>query len=107
MKKLQAELAHEKESFLQEKQRLIEALKQEQNELLAAKEEEAQSIIEELKQLQSDAKPHEIITLKSQLAKLKEEEENSTTSEESFAVGDYVLLKKYNYYGEILSLIHI
>lgn len=104
VKKLQAELAHEKESFLQEKQRLIEALKQEQNELLAAKEEEAQSIIEELKQLQSDAKPHEIITLESQLAKLKEEEENSTTSEESFAVGDYVLLKKYNYYGEIITL---
>ena len=105
VKQLQEHLQKETAAFAQKKDQLLAKLKEEAQKALEEKQEEAEEIIEELKTLHADSKPHEIVNLKTQLACLKEaEEEQDEDVEESFAVNDYVLIKKYNYYGDVLSI---
>lgn len=104
VKKLQEQLEQEKVQFHQEKEKLLAKVKEDANAQLEKAQQEAQQIIEALKALDETSKPHEIVTLRSQLTKLAEEEEVEEESDETFAINDYVLIKKLNYYGEILSI---
>lgn len=82
---------------------LYEKAKNEANILIEEANHKANEVIEELKQLQSDVKPHEILLVKEKLKNIVPEEENLEVEEE-FNVGDYVELKDYHYFGEILSI---
>lgn len=105
VKQLQEKLEKEKEHLQKEKDKILQEVKDEAQKQLEETKEEAYEVLEQLKQLQSDAKPHEISALKSRLSNIEvEENEAEEEKEESFAVGDYVQLKKLNYYGEILSI---
>ena len=102
---LQETLATQKSKFEKEKEQLLEQVKADAKKKLDEVQEEAELLLEELKQMKANAKPHEITELKSAMRKLQiDDEELVEESDEVFAVGDYVKLKKLNYYGEIISM---
>lgn len=104
VKTLQEALAKEKAQFEHDKEQMLIRIKEKAQKELDEKQEEAEEIIQALKELKEDSKPHEMVSLKSQLAKLREEEEQEEERDEEFNVNDYVLIRKYNYYGDILSI---
>lgn len=104
VRSLQEQLAKEKETLVKEKQKILQRMEDDGKKLLEAKKEEADDIVEALKALREDSKPHEIVTLKSRMKQLDVEEEVEDNKEETFEVQDYVLIKKYHYYGDILSI---
>lgn len=105
VRNLQKQLSSEKEELLKNKERVVKEVKEKAEKQLEDKVAEANEIIELLKEMKAEAKPHEITELKSALASLEEEEEVPIEEkEESFAVGDYVKLVKLNYYGDIQSI---
>ena len=69
---------------------------------------EKQDIIDELKHMHSEAKPHEISDRKARLKQLSsmDDAETDATPQKlpSYQVGDYVKISKLNYYGEIISM---
>lgn len=102
---LQEELAHQKAKFEKEKEQLLDKVQEEAKTKLEEVQEEAELLLEELKQMKADAKPHEITKIKSAIRNLEiSDEEAMEDTVETFEVGDYVKLKKLNYYGEIISL---
>ena len=103
--KLQEQLENEKKTFEKNKQKMLDEVKEQAQKQLSEVQEEAELLLEELKTLKADAKPHEITELKSAMNKLEIADEIEEESEiETFEVGDYVKLKKLNYYGEIISM---
>lgn len=104
IKNLQKNLEKQKEIIKNERARMLVQAKEDSDAIVHQTKEQAEEIIEQLKQLTADAKPHEHIQLKKRLDDLQLDEEHETSVEESFAVGDYVQLKKHNYFGEILSM---
>lgn len=106
VKQLQISLAQQKEKLQLEQQKELEKIKEKASQEYMEKMEEAQQIIDQLKSMQADVKPHEYIQLHKELQNTLQEtdEETSETKEEEFKVGDYVLLKEYDYYGDILEV---
>lgn len=105
VRKLQKQLASQQEELDRKKDRLLKELQEQEETKLEEKLEEANELIEILKAMQADAKPHEITEIKSALEDLHDTEaEESSEQLETFAVGDYVSIKKLNYYGEVLSV---
>lgn len=104
VRKLQKQLVQEQLDLQAKKGRLMQELKEQEEAKLEAKLEEANELIEILKVMQADAKPHEITEIKSALEELHEVEEEIVEKEETYAVGDYVSIVKLNYYGEVLSV---
>lgn len=105
--RLQESLEKEKRQLAQQKEEILEQVKADARKRMEASLEEAQDIIEELKQLQSDAKPHEMIERKTKLQQLAEQNEvddSRMEQDDCFAVGDYVKIRKLNYYGDIISM---
>ncbi len=106
----QSEALKEREAHLLEKEKKFEAR---QEELLTAARQRAQEIVEEAKEKsdeilsemrsKADAKVHELLEIRSQLNDLVEEKEK-TGSDEVFHIGDPVMIKRYNYYGEVLEV---
>lgn len=102
---LQESLAKEKAEFAHQKDAMLQKVKEDAIKQLEDTKEEASKVLEKLKELKEDAKPHEITELHSKMNALTlEDEEVEENIVESFEVGDYVKLKKLNYYGEILSI---
>lgn len=102
---LQKELETEKLKQQQEKEKYLEDAKVQAQLIIDETKEEAEQLLDELKKVQSDAKPHVISNIKQKVRNLdKVEEMVDEEKEETFEVGDYVELKKLNYYGEIISL---
>lgn len=106
IKTLQEQLEKEKQKLNTNVEQILEEARKEAQEYLEQTKEEAQLLLEEVKQVQSDVKPHVISDLKQQIRTLgvKEEDELETEVEETFAVGDYVEIKKLHYFGEIIAL---
>lgn len=105
VKQLQATLEKEKNQFSKQKEALLLQVQEDAKKELAKKQEQADEIIAELQALQNDSKPHERIALKRKMAQLMEEEAVSDApSDEVFQIHDYVLLRPYQYYGEIISM---
>lgn len=104
VKELQEALEKEKKIFEHEKAQLLMKVKQDAQSALEATLEEAQEVLEKLKELKEDVKPHQITELSTQLNQLGVEEELvEVVRDEVFEIGDYVMLKKLNYYGDIIS----
>ena len=106
VKQLQKTLEEEKEKFERKREHVLEKIKEEARVQLETAQEEAQQIIDELKQMKSDAKPHEITALQSKMKNLTETDEIDVeeVKQETFALHDYVKIRKLNYYGEIISI---
>ena len=104
VRKLQKQLSEEKHTFEKEKDKLLSEIKEKAETSLEQKIEEADEIIELLKEMKAEAKPHEITELKTTLYDLQGEEEPKEKKEEHFELGDYVKLDQLNYYGEIISI---
>lgn len=67
---------------------------------------QAETLIDELKSLQKDVKPHVVTEIAHRLDQLvpHQPEDQSVTEPHELQVGDHVCLKKLNYYGEVLEI---
>lgn len=92
-------------SMEKQKNHILRQANEQAKKILDEASEEAQEVIDEIRQSQ-EAKPHELLQMKSRLKKYLPEDEHVEVkpAERDFVVGDYVLFKKYNYYGEITSI---
>lgn len=105
VKQLQMDLEKQKEALKHEKEQLLLTLREEAQHKYIEKMEEAEMIITELKSMQADVKPHEYIQLNRELQEtLHETPEIEEKVTHQFQIGDYVLLKEYQYYGDIIAL---
>lgn len=105
IRQLQESLAKEKRELEHKKQEILDKVKEDAQKQLSNTFAEADEVLERLKELKEDAKPHEITELKTKLKTIGVEEDLVEEEVvETFAQGDYVKLKKLNYYGEILSI---
>lgn len=91
------EIAMEKQ-----KNHVIRMAKEEANKIVEQAMSDAKNVIDELREA-NEAKPHELLQMKSRLRKFEEEVVVEKPSRD-FVVGDSILFKKYNYHGEILSI---
>ena len=111
IKKQQEELVETQKQLQQkltqlekEKEQILQTVREQALQQIEKTKEEAEEVLTQLKSIQSDVKPHELAQLQAKLSKVDIEEEKEEETQETFAVGDYVQLKKLNYYGEILSI---
>lgn len=105
VKALQAALDKQKQQLVQEKEALLLKIRSEAQKQLDDTLLEAQELLEQLKTVKSDVKPHELIQLKTQVNRLHlQDAVEEQVVAETFAIGDYVKLKKLNYYGEVLTI---
>lgn len=111
VKQLQESLEQEKKQLEHRREEILEAVKADARKQLETSLEEAQDIIDELKHMHSEAKPHEISDRKARLNQLSQLEEAAAagdaevqTARPAFQVGDYVKISKLSYYGEIISM---
>ncbi len=68
---------------------------------------EAEAIIQELRAMKADHKPHEVsekLHALRELQPLQEESEAPAAHDEAIQVGDYVRLRRLNYHGEVIAL---
>ncbi|GAA6427199.1 endonuclease MutS2 [Dielma fastidiosa] len=90
-----------KEKFESEREKIIEDAKEKAFFLVEEAREESEAIIQELKDSKA-AKPHELLAIRKKLDSVVPESEPIAEDENHvYAVGDYVQIKKYNYYGEV------
>lgn len=108
VRQLQADLEQEKKQLAQRREEILETVREDARKQLESSLEEAQDIIDELKHMHSEAKPHEISDRKARLKQLSsmDDAETDATPQKlpSYQVGDYVKISKLNYYGEIISM---
>lgn len=103
--KRKKQLNKEYERLNRRKEVILEKFEAKQEEALNEKLQEAEEILELLKESRKeDVKQHEITALHRQLKDIVNEEEEAVESDESFQVGDYVRIQTLNYYGEIVSM---
>ncbi len=86
-----------------QKDLIIKQAKEDALKLFESAKEEANVILSDLKD-SDEAKLHERLKLKEQLNKDDSYLETEQVSDESFKVGDHILFKKYNTYGQIVEL---
>ncbi|MCF0258719.1 MAG: Smr/MutS family protein, partial [Erysipelotrichaceae bacterium] len=100
---IQKEAFEKKESVEKQKKRLDDQYRQELDDMLSKKEEEAESILKELRK--SRGQMHENIARKARLDALRPEEERKGPLEKKdWAAGDYVRIEALNNHGEILEV---
>ena len=108
VRQLQANLEQEKKQLAQRREEILETVREDARRQLESSLEEAQDIIDELKHMHSEAKPHEISDRKARLKQLSsmDDAETDDTPQRlpSYQVGDYVKISKLSYYGEIISM---
>lgn len=99
------QLLFEKEEKLQkEKDSILQNAKEERDLIIEEAKYQSNEIIARLKNSEN-VKYHELLQIKNELNELEEEqEEEEKTQEEVFKANDSVLIKKYNYYGEVLEV---
>lgn len=94
-----------KARFEESQRRLLEEAQVTAYTIVEEAKEKSNEVIQELKEMGQAAKPHELLEVKSKLNTLIDEsvvEEEKTS--ETFEVGNYVLVKKYNYYGDVIEV---
>lgn len=106
LQRLREEALQEKIAFEQTKEKKLAEVKEQYANELEERLLQAEAIIDELKALSKDAKPHIISELAHQLhdIELTKEETKEETESKEFEAGDYVCLTKLNYFGEILEI---
>lgn len=101
---LQETLLKQKEDFEKSKEASLEKVKEEYKIELEATKEKAEAMIRELQSFDEDVKGHVLAQMKHDVQNLEIDEAPIEEVEETFVVGDYVRMKKLNYYGEVLSV---
>lgn len=92
---------HERAKFEAQREKLIEEAKEKAFFLVEEAREESEAILRELKE-NKEAKPHELLAIRKKLDTVVSEQEAVEEAQDHvYAVGDYVQIKKYNYYGEV------
>ena len=99
---LQKDALAEKNKITKQKEILLEDYEEKLNALLEKKQEEAQEIVQTLRQ-NKDAKMHENTNLLHQLNAMNQAPREEKEAEE-LKVGDYVQIKDVNTHGEIVEL---
>ncbi len=99
---LQKDALAEKNKITKQKEILLEDYEEKLNALLEKKQEEAQEIVQTLRQ-NKDAKMHENTNLLHQLNTMNQAPREEKEAEE-LKVGDYVQIKDVNTHGEIVEL---
>lgn len=89
-------------SFIKEMEKMMEEAKEKSLQIVEDAKNESDEILAEMRE-NSAAKIHEVLQIRSKLNEIVEEEE-PVVSDEVFNVNDSVLIKKYNYYGEVLEV---
>ncbi len=105
VKELQISLRRKEQELALQKDKELSKVKEEALREYMEKMEEAEAIIERLKAMHKDAKPHEYIRLKKELETVMEaprDEERPTIHK--FHKGDYVRLEEYGYHGDIIEI---
>lgn len=95
-------LMQQKQQFELQRIKLLDDAQMEAYEIVENAKEASAQVIEELKAA-SNMKMHEMLAVREKLDHIVEEKE-AEVSDEAFAVGDYVLIKKYNYYGDVIEV---
>ena len=98
----QLKLEQEQERFQHNKEVTRVAAEEKARQIIEDAKEQADIVIEQLKQLKSEAKEHELMAMKAQWN--QEEEEVEEESVLGFKDKDYVRLKNLGYHGEVLSI---
>ena len=92
VRQLQADLEQEKKQLAQRREEILETVREDARKQLESSLEEAQDIIDELKHMHSEAKPHEISDRKARLKQLSsmDDAETDATPQKlpSYQVGD-------------------
>ncbi len=105
VKALRESLQKERERFEKIKQRTLAELKERYEQQLSQIVIEAESLLEELKQLPRDVKPHVLAEATKQLSDLHIEEEDEAAQESvEFHIGDRVSIRHSHTVGEIIEL---
>lgn len=95
-------LASQQEKLHVEKEKMLEEARQESYEIVSEARRRSDEIIAQLKE-KGNAKIHELLKIREGFNELEKEEIKEESNEE-FHVHDSVLIKKYNYYGEVLEV---
>lgn len=95
------ELSKKEQALNHKIEKIMEEAKEKANEIIENAKEESDEILSEIRE-NKDLKIHEALQIRSKLNDLIEEEVKE--SDEIFHVNDTVLIKKYNYYGEVLEV---
>ena len=102
LRKKEDKINIQEEKMEKQMNELLENARLKANEIIEEAKNESDLILSEMKE-HKDAKIHEILQIRSKLNDLVEEEPKEE-SNEVFHVNDSVLIKKYNYYGEVLEV---
>ena len=102
LKEKEKNLLEKEKRFEEEREKMMESAQLEAQEIVEEAKERSDEILSEMRS-KADAKVHELLEIRSQLNDLVEEEEKGP-SDEVFHVGDSVMIKRYNYYGEVLEV---
>lgn len=106
VQRLRKELLIQKEKFEKEKETALLDLQETYMQEMEETKAKADAIVQELKSLSADVKPHVVTKLKHDMDALdhQPQEEEAPLAAHEFAVGDYVCLHKLNYYGDIIEI---
>lgn len=105
LQKLREELHKEQETFRKQKEQRIKEIEDLYAAQLEATQEEADAIVQELKSLSQNVKPHVVTELAHRMKELHPKQEAQELEEpHEIQIGDQVCLNKLNYYGEVLEI---
>lgn len=103
-KQQQIDFLSEKERMIQKQEILLLKAQEKADAIIEQAKEEAEEVITSLKAMKNNVKEHEIIALKSKLNQTQDEIDEEENLDYVFKEKDYVLLKKLNYHGEVLTV---
>lgn len=96
------DLLMKESQFNQKVDKMMEEAKQESAEIVENAKAKSEEILAKMRE-NAHGKVHELLEIKRQFNDLIEDDEEKET-DEVFHVSDAVLIKKYNYYGEVLEV---
>lgn len=102
IEKREETLRNKEASFEKKINQLMDEAKEKSKQIIEDAKNESDEILAQMRE-NADAKIHEVLQIRSKLNDLVEEEKVEI-SDEVFHVKDSVLIKKYNYYGEVLEV---
>lgn len=106
VQRLRKELQQEKENLKRQQETALQTTMEEARIRYEEQLEQAQEIIDELRQMGEQHKPHEVAQKLHELRQLQPvvEDSDDEVISETIEKGDYVMIRSLNYHGEVLSV---
>lgn len=106
IQQLRSNLQKEKENFHRQQEKALEKAMEEAHARYEEQLAQAQAIIDDLRKMNADHKPHEVAQKLHDLRQLQPlvDEEAPVKPQETIEKGDYVQISSLNYHGEVLSV---